>query len=296
MVLLFSRDDDDWGYSPYQTADQADQEEDHHSNNTTQVIIGVVIGGVAAIAITAGIIWFFVKKRKWDRIRQCEERLIDYQLATSNSSKQNSRSVTPDYQVYYPMGSAPPTSTTTTTTASYAYDSRTTTAAVAAAPTGPEHRYGSRARGMSAPASTSLSSAPAQAPEAPPPAYQTLHPTYDPSRYSQISTRFSASFENPRSSTSTAAGNENRNTRGLSSSGILPTHSHNPNPGLRGTAPESSTWHQQYQYQSGSASNWPSSSGAAATENVSSEADNASASEQGPRRPRPALTRLITNL
>ncbi|KAL4922492.1 hypothetical protein BDW62DRAFT_172637 [Aspergillus aurantiobrunneus] len=318
MLFLFSRADSEFPSS--------DPVPDGSSNKTTQVIIGVVVGGVAAIAITAGIIFFLIKKRKWDRLRQCEERLIDYQLTTGYSSKLNSRSITPeDQQVYLSTVASPPP--TSTLTPSYPYDPR----AVAASTPGQEqgHRPGPRARGMSAPASTTLSTftnaqTQSHTPEAPPPAYQTLHPRYDPSRYSQISTRFSSSFEIPRSSTSTVAGNPHRNTRGLFVSGILPSHSHNHNPnlGLSGTGSESSMWFQQqqgqqyrdYQYQpgpvasgSGSGSNWPSSSGPTTTTTVSSESNNTSATGSGPhsdpgsgerglRRPRPVLSRLITNL
>ncbi|BAE59231.1 unnamed protein product [Aspergillus oryzae RIB40] len=43
---------------------------------TDQIIIGVVLGCVAAIAITAGILFFLLKKRRWDRIRQYEEDML----------------------------------------------------------------------------------------------------------------------------------------------------------------------------------------------------------------------------
>ncbi|KAL4885584.1 hypothetical protein BJY04DRAFT_214376 [Aspergillus karnatakaensis] len=202
------------GYIPPENPDQPD-DQDSSKNKTTQIIIGTVVGGVAAIAITAAIIFFFVKKRKWDRIRKCEERLIDYQLATGYSSKQQSRSVTPED--YANMMASPPATSTTTTTM-YPYPPGNIRPSVDG------HKPGSRARGMSAPASTTLAmstSTPGTgtmtqgqgqgqgqgpSPEAPPPAYQTLHPRYDPSRYSQISTRFSSSFEFPRSSSSTVTG------------------------------------------------------------------------------------------
>ena len=271
------------------------------------------------LPVTAGIIFVLIKKRKWDRLKQCEERLIDYQLTsgTGYSSKLNSRSVTPeDYQVYYPMASpqpAPPPTSTMVATDPAAYPYYPQAQAQAQAQTGGQQdrpAIGHRARGMSAPASTTLSTlTPGQpqpqtrgqvvTPESPPPAYQTLHARYDPSRYSQVSTRFSSLFEGPRSSTGTVAGNPNRNTRGYTVSGMLPT------------TPESSSWFQQqqqqpYQYQpgpavSGSASDWTSSSGAATTTTtVSSNSNNASgdstSEERGPRRPRPVLSRLITNL
>ncbi|KAL4946721.1 hypothetical protein BDV06DRAFT_54887 [Aspergillus oleicola] len=304
MFLLFARADNS-GYSVSTKADQADG--NHDSNKTTQIIIGVVVGGVAAIAITAGIIFFLIKKRKWDRLRQCEERLIDYQLATGYSSKLQSRSVTPEDYLSM-MASPPPTSTTTT----YPYN------AEAVAPgQGQEQRPVTRSRGMSAPATTTLSTAArVQSPESPPPAYQTLHPRYDPSRYSQMSTRFSSSFDIPRSSTSNLASNASRITRGLSFSGLLSGH----NPNLE-TRPESSMWFQQQQrgsqyqpsqYQPGPASSgytpastWTSPSEATATTAGPSASNSTSArgpdqgpgaAERGPRRPKPVLSRLITNL
>ncbi|BCS20968.1 uncharacterized protein APUU_21400A [Aspergillus puulaauensis] len=271
------------------------------------------------LPVTAGIIFFLIKKRKWDRIKQCEERLIDYQLTpgtgTGYSSKLNSRSVTPeDYQVYYPMTSPPPPTSTTAATAPAAYP-HYPQAPTQAQTGGQQDRpaLGHRTRGMSAPASTTLSTlttgqpqpqaqtrAQHLTPESPPPAYQTLHARYDPSRYSQISARFSSAFDGPRSSSSTV-GNPNRNTRGYTVSGMLPT------------TPESSSWFQQqqqqsYQYQpgpavsgsgSGPASTWTSSSGAVTT-TASSSSNSASrestSEERGPRRPRPVLSRLITNL
>ncbi|KAL4796812.1 hypothetical protein BDV19DRAFT_77479 [Aspergillus venezuelensis] len=304
MFLLFARADNS-GYSVSTTADQA-TDDNHDSNKTTQIVIGVVVGGVAAIAITAGIIFFLIKKRKWDRLRQCEERLIDYQLATGYSSKLQSRSVTPEDYLSI-MASPPPTSTT----APYPYNAEVVVPGQAQ-----DHRPGSRARGMSAPAATTLSTAAGvHSPESPPPAYQTLHLRYDPSRYSQMSTRFSSSFDMPRSSTSNFASNANRNTRGLSFPGMLSGHSYNPSMEAR---PESSMWSQQgaqYQpsrYQPGpassaytAASRWHSSSQAATTPAVPSVSNNTSAegsdqssrsAERGPRRPKPVLSRLITNL
>ncbi|OGM47010.1 hypothetical protein ABOM_003635 [Aspergillus bombycis] len=43
---------------------------------TNQIIIGVVLGCVAAVAITAGILFILFKKRRWDRIRQYEENML----------------------------------------------------------------------------------------------------------------------------------------------------------------------------------------------------------------------------
>ncbi|KAL6238876.1 hypothetical protein BDW75DRAFT_200509 [Aspergillus navahoensis] len=281
---------------------------EHHgpSDKTTRIVVGVVVGGVAAIAITAGIIFFFMKKRKWDRIRQCEERLMDYQLATGYSSKLQSRSVTPEDYLSRMASSPAPTSTATT----YAYDP----SAVAAAQGqgqghGQGHRQGSRARGMSAPASTTPSnSISTLSPEAPPPAYQSLHPRYDPSRYSQISTRFSSSFEIPRSSTSTFGignGSAVAATATARVASISRIQSYDPSLGIGGMQ------YSPNHYQPGSAANWPPSSssvpttttGAAASpaQNITPASTRGSWSQsesgrRGPRRPRPVLSRLITNL
>ncbi|KAL3466035.1 hypothetical protein BJX64DRAFT_251547 [Aspergillus heterothallicus] len=320
-LLFFARDE----YAQPQTADEAPDNQGS-SNNTTAVIIGVVVGGVAAIAITAGIIFFFIKKRKWDKIRQCEERLIDYQLATGYSSKLHSRSVTPeDHQLYLNMLAAEQQQQTSTATTAYPYSPANVSSDHARAASGGQGTgtvTGVRARGMSAPASTTLRQGPS--PEVPPPAYQSLHPRYDPSRYSQMSTRFSSSFDFPRSSTST---NEN------SIPGVLPGHGHGQSSSLSFSPPESSTWYQQQQQQSyqqyqqyqpapaGSEGQWPlattgtttttvtsasrsgSSSGLRSNTRSNTRRGGRSASEsgiggesaRGPRRPRPVLSRLITN-
>ncbi|CBF85424.1 uncharacterized protein ANIA_01716 [Aspergillus nidulans FGSC A4] len=279
------------------------------SDKTTRIVVGVVVGGVAAIAITAGIIFFFMKKRKWDRIRQCEERLIDYQLTTGYSSKLQSRSVTPEDYLSMVTSSPPAASTVTT----YAYDP----SAIAAGQGqghGQGNGTGSRARGMSAPASTTLSNSTATvSPEAPPPAYQSLHQRYDPSRYSQISTRFSSSFDMPRSSTSTfgnGIGNAAAATPMTGGYSVLGVQGYNPSLGVQ---QQQGLQFPQHQYHPGSqpAANWPSSSSAVPTTTTGTAASSApniapvatrgsrsqsESGERGPRRPRPVLSRLITNL
>ncbi|KAL2836578.1 hypothetical protein BJY01DRAFT_54931 [Aspergillus pseudoustus] len=304
LMLFFPRDE----YSQPQTADEA-ADSQGSGDNTTAVIIGAVVGGVAAIAITAGIIFFFVKKRRWDRIRQCEERLIDYQLATGYSSKLQSRSVTPeDHQLYMNMLAAQQQQQTSTTTTPYPYSpvnglSDPRMAALGGQGTGAV--TGMRARGMSAPASTTPRQGPS--PEVPPPAYQSLHPRYDPSRYSQMSNRFSSSFDFPRSSTS---------TNGNSIPGVLPGHGHGQSSSLSFSPPESSTWYQQYQPAlAGSGGQLPlastetttttvtAASGSRSNTRLNTRSARRSASEsgisrettRGPRRPRPVLSRIITN-
>ncbi|KAL2861770.1 hypothetical protein BJX68DRAFT_11652 [Aspergillus pseudodeflectus] len=335
LMLFFPRDD----YATPQTADQAPDNQGS-SSKTTSIIIGVVVGGVAAIAITAGIMFFFIKKRKWDKIRQCEERLIDYQLATGHSSKLHSRSVTPeDHQQYLNMLAAQQQQQSSTTTTAYPYSPANVLSDPMNATAGQQGTgtvTGHRARGMSAPASTTLGQALSQgqgpSPEAPPPTYQSLHPRYDPSRYSQMSTRFSSSFDFPRSSTS---------TNGNSIPGVLPGHGHGQSSSLSFSPPESSTWYQQQQKQqgyaqypqyqpapAGSEGQWPlastgmttttttaasgtasgsrsgSSSGSRSNARSNTRFGRRSASEsgidggettRGPRRPRPVLSRLITN-
>ncbi|KAL4804293.1 hypothetical protein BDV18DRAFT_162057 [Aspergillus unguis] len=263
------------------------------SDKTTQIVIGVVVGGVAAIAITAGIIFIFIKKRKWAKLRDREEQLINYQLASGYSSKLASRSATPE-DYLSTMASPPPTSTTTTYPYSYPYDPREVgTGSLARQDNGhgQGQRPGSRARGMSAPASTSLAiSNQTNSPELPPPAYQSLHPRYDPSRYSQISTRFSSSFDIPRSSV--AADRNNHPTIGI-------PQQYHYQPAPAGSALGSGP---------GYGFNGPSPSGATVTTTVSSGLNTNTTSQQtarsgpdprserGPRRPRPVLSRLITNL
>ncbi|KAL2814289.1 hypothetical protein BJX63DRAFT_392647 [Aspergillus granulosus] len=311
LIFIYRRDG-------YVAADEASDDQGS-SDNTTAIIIGVVVGGVAAIAITAGIIFFFVKKRKWDRIRQCEERLIDYQLATGYSSKLHSRSVTPeDHQLYMNMLAAQQQTSTTTTTTAYPYSPANVSSDPRAAASGGQ-ATGFRARGMSAPAS--MTPRQGSSPEVPPPAYQALHPRYDPSRYSQMSSRFSSSFDFPRSSSS---------TNGNSIPGVLPGHGHGQSSSLSFSPPESSTWYQQQQqphqqsyqeyqqYQpapAGSEGQWPltsmgpttttitGASGSRSNTRSNTRSARRSASEsgigeetaRGPRRPRPVLSRLITN-
>ena len=250
-----------------------------------------------------------MKKRKWDRIRQCEERLIDYQLTTGYSSKLQSRSVTPEDYLSMVTSSPPAASTVTT----YAYDP----SAIAAGQGqghGQGNGTGSRARGMSAPASTTLSTSTATvSPEAPPPAYQSLHQRYDPSRYSQISTRFSSSFDMPRSSTSTfgnGIGNAAAATPMTGGYSVLGVQGYNPSLGVQ---QQQGLQFPQHQYHPGSqpAANWPSSSSAVPTTTTGTAASSApniapvatrgsrsqsESGERGPRRPRPVLSRLITNL
>ncbi|KAF9888791.1 hypothetical protein FE257_008367 [Aspergillus nanangensis] len=66
---LISRYDD-----PYETGSDTPQPDTTASRN--RIIIGVVVGGVAAIAITAAIFFVLLKKRKWDRIKRHEEQLL----------------------------------------------------------------------------------------------------------------------------------------------------------------------------------------------------------------------------
>ncbi|PTU24064.1 hypothetical protein P175DRAFT_0497179 [Aspergillus ochraceoroseus IBT 24754] len=241
--------------------DQGDDDSNNNSNKTTTIIIGVVVGGVCAICIAATVIFILYKKRKWDRIRQCEERLLDYQLATSYSK---SRSVTPEDHCL-DLGRMPP--------------------ALAPGPGPGLLQQPQYARDPSNPSRRSRSATL----EAPPPAYQSLHPRYDPSRYSNIS-RTSAAFDLPKSS--------NANNGGLSIS--IPSSE----------GPGGLAWyhHQQQQQQQResmlstaySVGDWPLSSTLDAntradTRRLSTAATAPQEERRGPQRPKPVLSRLVTN-
>ncbi|KAL4891008.1 hypothetical protein BDV59DRAFT_203997 [Aspergillus ambiguus] len=68
-----------------------------------RIIIGVVVGGVATIAISAdaagpvtvGIFFILLKKRKWDRIRRYEEQLL-VMRASSSAEYNKAQTVTPE--------------------------------------------------------------------------------------------------------------------------------------------------------------------------------------------------------
>ncbi|KAF7122445.1 hypothetical protein CNMCM5793_000470 [Aspergillus hiratsukae] len=78
--MFLSRDTDYSGHveSDHASSTSTDGSGSGSSSNVTAIIIGVVVGGVAAIAITAGILFFLYKKRRWDRIRRREEQLLSY--------------------------------------------------------------------------------------------------------------------------------------------------------------------------------------------------------------------------
>ncbi|GFF28114.1 hypothetical protein IFM46972_02259 [Aspergillus udagawae] len=80
--MVISRDTNDSGHveSDHASSTSTDSPGSGSSNNVTSIIIGVVVGGVAAIAITAGILFFLYKKRRWDRIRRHEEQLLEYHI------------------------------------------------------------------------------------------------------------------------------------------------------------------------------------------------------------------------
>lgn len=67
-----------------------------------QAIIGAVVGGVAVIAITAGILFFLIKKHRWDQIRQREKALLAlhapppaYDSSDASNSSRSSRKPSP---------------------------------------------------------------------------------------------------------------------------------------------------------------------------------------------------------
>ncbi|KAE8352606.1 hypothetical protein BDV28DRAFT_134796 [Aspergillus coremiiformis] len=115
--------------------------------STDHIIIGVVLGCVAVIAITAGILFILFKKRRWDHIRRHEEGMLA--MHTSMGYKpEECLSSNPT------MGRPRPYSSF------YSYSQ-------------PQDQNRIHPRGR-------------QSGDTPPPAYTTL-PAYDPSRYHAIS-------------------------------------------------------------------------------------------------------------
>ncbi|PLB38688.1 uncharacterized protein BDW47DRAFT_104689 [Aspergillus candidus] len=64
------------------------------SDNTTQVIVGVVVGGVAVIAMTAGILIFFLKKRKRDRASQHDDQSLALHGSVRHGRKSRDDAIT----------------------------------------------------------------------------------------------------------------------------------------------------------------------------------------------------------
>ncbi|PLN82949.1 hypothetical protein BDW42DRAFT_165490 [Aspergillus taichungensis] len=117
------------------------------SDNTTQVIVGVVIGGVVVIAMTAGILIYFLKKRKRNHAVHREEQSLALHASTTHGRKSRENDPGTGQQ-------RPPSSL------SFPHPIHTVGAGVDA-----------RAHNQS---------------PSPPPAYQPRLPVYDPSRYQRV--------------------------------------------------------------------------------------------------------------
>ncbi|KAE8152618.1 hypothetical protein BDV25DRAFT_150744 [Aspergillus avenaceus] len=206
--------------------------------STDQVIIGVVVSGVAVIAITAGILCFLFKRRRWDRIRRREEEM----LTMHGSMGYKPEEFTADDHTMMPPR-----------------------------PSSSMHSY-NQAQDQPTQTHGRLSD------DTPPPAYTTI-PAYDPSRYHAISqlpptvkvTR--PVYANP------FGGFEERPfsfIRGVEQQYTGPTAPQRDSSQIqeRGPSPESSR-----------------SIESDRSTNFSRPLDTA----QSPRRPKPVLTRLVTN-
>ncbi|RHZ72900.1 hypothetical protein CDV55_101459 [Aspergillus turcosus] len=211
------------------------------SSNVTAIIIGVVVGGVAAIAITAGILFFLYKKRRWDRIRRREEQLLAYH-----------------------------------TQAGWKADD----AELATMPGRPSSSF-SFYRAHSADINDR------------PPAYQTLHvPVYDPSRYRNIdippAAQFSAMRQAQFQPDDNASGRvpsqlRNQPVPRLNDNSPLPQLLQPPRPSFLEVSPDSTRDSIQ------------SDSLFQATV-VPADSSTLDQTPRPPRRPKPVLSRLITNL
>ncbi|KAG2420837.1 hypothetical protein HFD88_000451 [Aspergillus terreus] len=234
---------------------------------TDRIIIGVVVGGVATIAITAGIFFFLFKKRKWDRIKRYEEHLLAMR-ASSSAEYNKPRGFTPE----------PYTTSNRPYSSVWSYGP----------PPRQQQDHDQQHHQQRRPSV-----------ESPPPAYHQPYPAYDPSQYPRVSLpasvrphrestgRASSSFSGVRGHALSGSGSG----LGIGSedaSGSIPltqfghpepmTHPIQSRPSYqrdpRGPSPEGST-----SVQSDDTAGRPSVEGTAAP----------------PRRPKPALSRLITN-
>lgn len=251
-LLLFSEErlssmfvSRDTNYSDHVESDQAsststDGSGSGSSSNVTAIIIGVVVGGVAAIAITAGILFFLYKKRRWDRIRRREEQLLAYHIQAGWKAEDAELAT---------MAGRPSSSLSIYRAHSADINDR-------------------------------------------PPAYQTLHvPVYDPSRYRNIdippAVQFSArqAQSQPVDNASVRASSHLRNqpVSHLNDDSPLPQLLQPPRLSFLGHSPESTRDSIQ------------SDSLFQATV-VPADSSTLDQTPRPPRRPKPVLSRLITNL
>ncbi|KAF4244951.1 hypothetical protein CNMCM8980_009905 [Aspergillus fumigatiaffinis] len=241
--MVISRDTSYSGHveSDHASSTSTDGSGSGSSSNVTAIIIGVVVGGVAAIAITAGILFFLHKKRRWDRIHRREEQLLEYHIQAGWKAE----------------------------------DAELAT--------------------MRGRPSSSLSIYRAHSDDISdrPPAYQTLHvPVYDPSRYRDIdvppAVQFSAIRQPPLQPIDNAPARVSSQLRNQPVShpnddSPLPQLLQPPGPLFLGTSPDST----RDSIQSDSLFQ------ATAAPAESSTLDRTA---RLPRRPKPVLSRLITNL
>ncbi|EAW25284.1 uncharacterized protein NFIA_107760 [Aspergillus fischeri NRRL 181] len=241
--MVISRDTNYSGHveSDHASSTSTDGSGSGSSSNVTAIIIGVVVGGVAAIAITAGILFFLYKKRRWDRIRRREEQLLEYDIQAGLKSEDAELAT---------MRGRPSSSLSVYRAHSDDISDR-------------------------------------------PPAYQTLHvPVYDPSRYRDINVppavQFSAMRQPPLQPADNAPARVSSQFRNQPVShpnddSPLPQLLQPPGPVFRGTSPDST----RDSIQSDSL-----------FQATVAPADSSTLDRTArlPRRPKPVLSRLITNL
>ncbi|KAK1142864.1 hypothetical protein N8T08_007298 [Aspergillus melleus] len=245
-------------------------------SNTSRdrIIIGVVVGGVAAIAITAGILFALFKKRKWDRIRRYEEQVLAAHAADGTSGH--------GYKAYgFVPGDLELGDTRASSSLSWTYGG---------APQSLEQEESSQHDSQNQNQSQRQSERQRQGHKerreshdsSPPPAYQPL-PVYDPSRYSGIGISRLPAAVKP----SWMMGS--RGSMAMSG----------PGSGSRSDQHRHSTTYiggldQSLDQRAGSSLSRSSPEGSRPFE---SEEENLTGQRgRGPRRPKPVLSRLITNL
>ncbi|PLB54599.1 hypothetical protein P170DRAFT_432227 [Aspergillus steynii IBT 23096] len=232
-----------------------------------RIIIGVVVGGVAAIAITAGILFVLLKKRKWDRIRRYEERVLAAHAADGTSGH--------GYKAYgFAPGDLELGDTRASSSLSWTYGGAPQSLEQNPGP-GPEpgqHQNQSQSQRQRRESHDSVS---------PPPAYQPL-PVYDPSRYSGIGISTLPAAVKP----SWKKGSS-RGSLSMSGSGSGANPHRNSTTYIGGLDLPSD--------QRGGSLGRASPEGPRSMESEGGEASSGQG-VRGPRRPKPVLSRLITNL
>ncbi|KAI9042644.1 mannose-6-phosphate isomerase [Aspergillus affinis] len=165
--------DDAFHHNHVRSDDYESTDSSSSSSNTSRdrIIIGVVVGGVAAMAITAGILFVLFKKRKWDRIRRYEERVLAAHTTEGTSGH--------GYKAYgFALGDLELGDTRASSSLSWTYGG---------APQSPEQEESGQHQSQSQHQRQGQGHRERRESHdsSPPPAYQPL-PVYDPSRYSGI--------------------------------------------------------------------------------------------------------------